>query len=249
MRIALSWIATFTVCAVIFAGATHAQQDEWYTYRYSNTRTGAQPIASSLSDPTLVSLLPKDPTWSWPPDGKAPAGPFQASPIVVNDTVFIGDNNGYFYALDAATGTLKWQYPQTSDRGLRGTCSFGQYGIQSSATHANINGQDAVIFGAPDPRGLGGARLFAFLLSPADLMNPQPIWISDIVARVSGCTSCPKNPSTLPPTSACLLEHHERIAYSSPLVLGDKVYVGLHDYGDNPIQQGRVSVVDLSTVI
>src|SRR5262249_39083058 len=40
---------------------------------------------------------------------------------------------------------------------------------------------------------------------------------------------------------------HERIAYSTPLVLGNKVYVGIHDTGDSPLQQGRVSAVDLLT--
>jgi hypothetical protein len=40
---------------------------------------------------------------------------------------------------------------------------------------------------------------------------------------------------------------HERIVYSSPLVFGDKVYVGVHDTGDNPIQQGRVVAVDVNT--
>ena len=42
-------------------------------------------------------------------------------------------------------------------------------------------------------------------------------------------------------------ELHERIAYSSPLVFGDKIYVGIHDTGDSPIQQGRVVAVDLNT--
>ena len=31
------------------------------------------------------------------------------------------------------------------------------------------------------------------------------------------------------------------------MVLGDKVYVGVHDTGDNPIQQGRVVAVDVNT--
>jgi hypothetical protein len=135
--------------------------NEWYTYRYDSTRTGAQPYASALSDPAKVQNLHC--VWSFPPDGKCgspdtkpPASGFKASPIVVNDTVFIGSTGGYFYALDAATGTLKWQYPKAGDP-LLGSCpNYGRYGIQSSATYARIGGQDAVIFGAPDPSAEGG---------------------------------------------------------------------------------------------
>jgi hypothetical protein len=41
-----------------------------------------------------------------------------------------------------------------------------------------------------------------------------------------------------------LAELHERIAYSSPPVHEGKVYVGVHDYGDDPIQNGKVVAVD-----
>jgi hypothetical protein len=111
-------------------------------------------------------------------------GAFKSSPIVVDDTVFIGNTNGYFYALDAAAGKLKWQYPRVGDQALLGSCvgdsfagGYGTYGIASSGTFAMIRGQRAVIFGAPDPTadgGLGSARLFALPLS-ADPNNPQPI--------------------------------------------------------------------------
>jgi outer membrane protein assembly factor BamB len=209
--------------------------DEWYTYRYNNARTGAQPYKSALSDPAKVRTLHVG--WTFPLEGAV--GAFKASPIVVNDTVFIGSVNGYFYALDAA-GKPKWQYPKASDPPLLGSCgqggngSFGRYGIQSSATYANIEGRNAIIFGAPDPDpsaegGLGSARLFALMLS-GDL-----IWKSEIVAHLSGCTP------------GSLFEAHGRITYSSPLVLGNKVYVGVHNAGDDPIQNGKVVAVDLNT--
>ncbi|HUZ92191.1 MAG TPA: PQQ-binding-like beta-propeller repeat protein [Methylocella sp.] len=210
-------------------------RDEWYTFRYNGLRTGTQPYASALSDPSKVSALHVG--WTFPAGGAA-AGAFKASPIVVNNTVFIGSVNGYLYALDAVSGALKWQYPKVADPALLGSCaqgdngSFGRYGIQSSATYANIAGQDAVIFGAPDPTaegGLGSARLFAVSLSGT------LIWKSDVVAHLSGCT----------PGSAS--EHHERITYSSPLVLSNKVYVGIHDAADNPIQDGKVVAVELNT--
>lgn len=192
MRSILGWIATLMLCSAFLVTAACGPPpppplpgDEWYTYRYDSARTGAQPWASALSDPAKVRALHVG--WTFPLKGAV--GAFRASPIVVNDTVFIGSMGGYFYALDAATGTPKWQYPKASDPPLLGSCNqFGPSGIQSSATYARIGGQDAVIFGAPDPSadgGLGSARLFAFPLS-AGPNNPQPIWKSDIVAHVSG---------------------------------------------------------------
>jgi len=232
MRPVLGWIARLILCNPVLMAAAHAQVD-WQTYRHDSARAGMQPFASDLSNPAKVGTLGVG--WSFPPTSNG-VGAFLASPIVVNDMVFIGSQDGYFYALDAATGQLKWQYPPPGNP-LKGSCgqggngTWGQYGIRSSATYAKIGGQDAVIFGAPDPDpradgGQGSARLFALTLGGG------LIWKSDIVAHVD----C--RPGSVP---------HERIAFSSPLVLGNKVYVGVHDAGDDPIQQGRVAVVDLSS--
>jgi outer membrane protein assembly factor BamB len=267
MRAVLRWIIVLLLPFVSRVDVAHSQPD-WPTYRHDGLRTGLQPGGGALADVGFIPGLHC--VWSFPPDGsgKCPLTPgppsseaaaFHASPIVVKGTVFIGDDNGVFYALDAATGALKWRYPKTGK--LAGSCnppnvgpnqSFGQYGIRSSATYATINGQDAVIFGAPDPDaevGLGSARLFALDFSG------NPIWEydgvhagSDVVARVNGCTTYDNSKSPNDPNNQkALNELHERIAYSSPLVLGNKVYVGVHDAGDNPLQQGRVSVVELST--
>src|SRR5262245_31733570 len=166
MRAVGAWITTSMLCFPLFVAATHGQPapapqpciidgcppaTEWYTYRYNNRRTGVQPFASPLSDPRVVGepgrLKVK---WGHPRDD-AGVGTFRASPIVVDDTVFIGNTNGYFYALDAAFGTLKWQYPQ-GNQALLGSCQYGgnggwgKYGIYSSATFAIIRGQRAVIF-------------------------------------------------------------------------------------------------------
>jgi outer membrane protein assembly factor BamB len=103
MRTILRSISTLILCSSFLVTTARAAPDEWYTYRYDSFRTGAQPYASSLSDPSKVGTLAVK--WSFPttPNG---VGAFHASPIVVNDTVFVGNTNGYFYALDAATGAL-----------------------------------------------------------------------------------------------------------------------------------------------
>jgi outer membrane protein assembly factor BamB len=205
---------------------------DWPSYRYNQHRSGHQEWAGPLSDPGDVSKLKLE--WTWPSTGSE-GGFFKSSPIVFEHRVFIGSSSGFFYALDAKTGNKLWQYPDPGPA-LLGTCKFGNYGIQSSATRARIHDEDAVIFGAPDPSpsvdgGLGSARLWALNAHTGKL-----IWASDVVAHVNG--TC---------TNGSLTELHERIAYSSPLVHEDKVYVGIHDAGDDPIQNGKLVAVDLQT--
>ena len=150
-------ISAHIFCFLFAVAAANAAQDDWLTYRHDSARTGTQPFASDLSDPAKISDLHV--VAQFPPEGspRSPGG-FKASPIVVDGTAFIGGVDGYFYAFDAASGTPKWQYPRAVDhpdrfvrQANRLAGGWGSYGIPSSATYAKINGQDAVIFGAPDP--------------------------------------------------------------------------------------------------
>jgi outer membrane protein assembly factor BamB len=205
---------------------------DWPNYRYNAHRAGHQPYHSRLSDAEDVPTLAVG--WTWPSSGSE-GGFFRSSPVVFEHRVFIGSSSGFFYALDVETGNKLWQYPDPGPP-LKGTCQFGNYGIQASASRAEIDEKEAVIFGAPDPAaetGLGSARLYAL-----DAHTGKLIWASDIVAHVTGCSSFPP---------AYYSELHERIAVSSPLVHEGKVYVGIHDSGDNPIQNGKVIAVDLKT--
>ena len=222
------------VCCALLVGVTallSGCERDWPNYRYNAHRSGHQPWAGPLSDPSDVPGLKLE--WTWPSTGSE-GGQFKASPIVFEHRVFIGSSSGFFYALDARTGNKLWQYPDPGPP-LLGTCTFGNYGIQSSASRARIHGEDAIIFGAPDPdpsvdAGLGSGRLYAL-----NAHTGKVIWTSEIVSHVTGCTN------------GSLTELHERIAYSSPLVRERKVYIGVHDYGDDPIQNGKVVAVELET--
>ena len=209
---------------------------EWKTYRADTARGAHQERWSELADPDKVEHLAVG--WTWQPAGGEPAN-FRASAVIVGDTVFIGSSNGYFYAINGDTGAQLWRFP-TANTPLVGSCGFGAYGIQSSASHVEIGGQSAIIFGAPDPTsgpGLGNGVLYALNASTGAL-----IWKSDVVAQVTGCTGCG---GFCPPPA--LSQLHERIAYSGPLVHDGVVYVGVHDSGDDPIQNGKVMAVDLTT--
>ena len=213
------------LCALTLALAGCASKD-WRMFRYDAGRSASQPYATALSDPAKVTTLHI--AWSFqPPSAKA----FRASPVVYGGKVYIGNGNGYFYALDAATGAVLWQYPPSGSPPLTSTftCNPSSNGIASSAAIAYISGQRAVIFGAPDPSigsGRGEGRLFAL-----NAATGAVIWKSPIVA------SLPAAPS----------QTHEQIGYSAALVFNDRVYIGIANHCDNPIQRGKVVAVHLDT--
>ncbi len=240
--------AAFAVSAIHGCTTTHPTPPPpsppvyWSTYRYDALRGGNQPTVTALSDPTKVPSLAVRATF---PATGSEGGGFFASAIVVGSRVYIGSLSGRFYALDATTLQPIWEYPPAGQPPLLGSCtgdpgnpaitqSWGRYGIQSSASYyKSATGVSMVIFGATDPSadsGLGSASLFA--LNPAD---GALIWKSDVVAHLDGCTV------------GSVTDRHERIAYSSPLVSGGVVYVGIHDSADDPTQRGSVVAVSADT--
>jgi outer membrane protein assembly factor BamB len=201
---------------------------EWPAFRHSGLRDGNQPIGSVLADPEKVKTLKVK--WTFTPP--ASAQEFRASPIVHKERVYVGNGNGRLYALDAATGALLWQYPKAGDPALTSqfTCNPSSMGLAASAAIATIKRKDVVIFAAPDRSigaGLGSGRVFAL-----DAVTGSEVWKSPEAAILNGTTA------------ASTSQLHEQFGYSSPLVLGNRVYLGIANHCDNPIQNGRVVVID-----
>jgi outer membrane protein assembly factor BamB len=213
-------------------GGADACAADWPAFRHDGLRNGTQAIVSQLADPYLVKKLAV--AWRFPATGAV--GAFRASAVVRNGRVFVGSSDGHMYALDAATGGLIWQYPAAGQPALLSQYSIHSnpsgFGIASSAFLTSSRERELVIFAAPDPSvggKLGSGRLFALRAS-----DGVEVWKSPELARLTGLTA----------TSTS--ELHEQFGYSSPLVLGDRVYAGIADHGDNPIQRGRVVAVNLS---
>jgi outer membrane protein assembly factor BamB len=211
------------------------KEKEWHSFHHDSKRTSSQPKSTDLSDPAKVPGLAVRWTFTAPPPGSGGNSGFRASPVIDDNIVYIGNGNGYFYALNGDTGTVLWQYPAVGSPALvtQFKCNPSSFGIASSATIAEINGKDAVIFAAPDQSigmHLGDSRLFAL-----NAKTGAEIWKSPVIARLTGLTSGSKT------------EFHENIGYSSPVVFEDHVYVGVADQCDNPIQKGRVVAVSLQT--
>jgi outer membrane protein assembly factor BamB len=214
-------------------GDANACSGDWPMFRHSGLRDAQQVNASALSDPYQVKKLGIQ--WQFPPSGSAAVGAFRASPVVWKGRVYVGSSDGHLYALDAATGKLLWQYPAVAATALDSQfhSNPSSFGLASSAAIAVVERRDLVIFGAPDPsigKSLGSGRLFAL-----DAATGAEVWKSPEIAVLSGTTA------------SSTTELHEQIGYSSPLVLGNRVYIGIANHGDNPIQNGRVAAVDLAS--
>ena len=73
---------------------------DWPTYGHDAQHSFAGVTSiTPASAPTLAQA------WFFP-TGDA----VTADPIVVGDTVYVGSWDGYFYAIDRATGSLRWKY-------------------------------------------------------------------------------------------------------------------------------------------
>jgi outer membrane protein assembly factor BamB len=131
------------------AGVTLA--DDWPQYGHDANHSGANGGVSSLSVATAPSLSLR---WSFPTGGV-----IADSPAVANGTVYFGSWDGNLYALDAATGTLKWK----SYLGITASaaCDPSRLGVSSGPAVAN-----GVVY-------VGGGDGYFYALNAS---NGQTLW-------------------------------------------------------------------------
>src|SRR5215469_5727983 len=77
-----------------------AAAGDWPTYLHDPQRTASS--SDTTLSPTNASQLALK--WTF-----ATGGPIASSPAVVGGTVYVGSWDGYEYALDAASGVMKWK--------------------------------------------------------------------------------------------------------------------------------------------
>ena len=137
-----------SLAVVLGLAAAPASADldcDWRMYGHDPGHSFAQPFACSSITPQNVStLVPK-----WFVDT---ASPVTASPAVADGTVYVAENAGPFYALDAETGAERWRFQPDDGNDY-------YIGIVSSAAAVEIDGVDVVLFAA-------GATLY--MLDAAD---------------------------------------------------------------------------------
>jgi outer membrane protein assembly factor BamB len=103
---------------------------DWPAYLFSPQHGGYAQAATGITTTNAASVTK---AWNFtPPAGPIPglAGGFLSSPTVVDGVVYIGANNGIFYALNESTGAVLWKDPIAYVDG--GTC--GPLGFTSTAT-------------------------------------------------------------------------------------------------------------------
>jgi polyvinyl alcohol dehydrogenase (cytochrome) len=199
---------------------------EWRTYAHDAQHTGhGQTLLTSTSVQSLA------PAWVFP-TGDA----VTATPTVVHGTVYVGSWDGWFYAVDFATGKLRWRYqlqaqhavtpypgenPRdvTSDGGLVTSSAWYQPGTAKTSGPGATGRPDLVIFG-------GGYTLYAL-----NAHTGQLFWKHDYTGRPQ-LPPDPNNDGT-------------RI-FSSPVVASGRVLFGVDTDGEKA-SRGYVVGASLTT--
>jgi outer membrane protein assembly factor BamB len=199
---------------------------EWPTYAHDAQHTGH---GQTLLTPASVTTLA--PAWAFP-TGDA----VTATPTVVDGTVYVGSWDGWFYAIDFATGALRWKfqlqaqhgvvpYPgqqprdSTSDGGLVTSSAWYEPGSAAGPGQSDPGRPDLVIFG-------GGYTLYALNARTGGLY-----WKHDYTGRPDR----PPNPAT-----------DDTRIFSSPVVVGHAVLFGVDTDGE-PDSRGYVVSASLAT--
>ncbi len=232
------------------AAATAATS--WSAYLHGPRHSSAGPANTAITRTSVAALTV---AWTW----KAPGGLPGSSPVTAGGSVFLNAGNGSVFALNEATGAVRWH----KDLGLS---PCGRRGSVSSATVA------------PDPVGgaatlyIAGADNFLYALDPATgatrwrsvvggAGNAFYTWGSPTVAggKVYMAVSSACGDTTHGGAAAydqhtgALLSGYQTGAgsglptvYTSPAADGTDVYVTTGDSTGSPTGQDNDAVVRLS---
>ena len=140
---------------------------------------------------------------------------FQSSPTVTNELVVIGDEDGFFHAVEHATGKLRWKYETLGE-------------IISSA--AVVDGGKRIIFGSYDAtlyclNAADGSLAWKF--ETLDRINGSPAIAGDITF-VTGCDQHLRAINIKTGKEEFDMEL-ERFLIASPGVVDYMLYVGTHE--------------------
>jgi len=199
---------------------------EWPTYAHDAQRTGH---GRTLLTPTSVKSLA--PAWVFH-TGDA----VTATPTVVDGTVYAGSWDGWFYAVNFATGALRWKYhlkaqdavspypgqsprDSSSDGGLVTSSAWFEPGVKNGSGSGGAGRPDLVIFG-------GGYTLYAL-----DAHSGRLYWMHDYTGR----PELPPDPNA----------DGTRI-FSSPVVMDGTVLFGVDADGEKA-SRGYVVGASLAT--
>jgi outer membrane protein assembly factor BamB len=171
-------------CAVPNAG-TVAARVNWPSYLYSPQHTSVSP-ATAVTAANAGSLAR---VWRWKPSDPAgtPGDDLISSPTVVNGVVYIGADNGVFYALNEATGTVKWK--DTIGFVTHHTCDALGFASTAAVAPDPVTGTETVYVNAPNGylyalNAATGATIWKAVVDrPSTTKNDYFAWSSPTVAN------------------------------------------------------------------
>jgi outer membrane protein assembly factor BamB len=172
------------------APAAHAQllsaSSDWSAYLHDNGHSSFNPSATSITTANIGNLQP---VWRWrvatPPNGTSST--LWASPVVSNGVVYIGVEDGYFYAVSEATQQVLW----SDFLGYSTKLTCPAIGITSTADVATdpVTGKPTVYVNGPDGNAYAldaatGAVVWKSVVgTPSTTVNDYYAWSTPLVSN------------------------------------------------------------------
>jgi polyvinyl alcohol dehydrogenase (cytochrome) len=157
----------------------------WTSYLHGPAHNSYNVGTTTISPSNVAQLAP---VWQFTPSPQNNNG-FLASPTVANGIVYIGSENGYFYAFNEATQAIVWSVFLGTVKGT--TCGPGSLGIISTATVANdpgtgnltvyVNGPDGYMYAIDAATGDVDWRSVVGI--PSSTQNDYYAWGSPLVVN------------------------------------------------------------------
>jgi len=191
---------------------------DWPAYLDGPSHSSYNAAATSITT-AGVQAGNLQPVWRWAAPASSNAGRniLRASPTVVDGVVYIGADDGEFYAVSEATQKVLWSHFLGLDT-AKGDCGADAYGIISTAavvTDPATGKLTVYVYGS-------NSKLYAL-----DAATGATVWSAQVVT-----------PSTT---------ENDYYAWSSPLVVNGHVYVGVSSACGNPQVNGGVVEYNQST--
>ncbi len=227
-------LISFALAPVFVATLTTGQlasaaPANWPSFLLNHAHTSFNQAATAITpDVARWNLVP---TWTFPPPVGMTVASLLATPAVYNGKVYIGADDGTFYELNEADGSVIASVSMGTEQpcpDLDGNPDIDGpvFGIRSTATvaldPARGPGAATVYVTAPDPNG-GDGGIVLWALDARDLHR---VWSTDPVEVDMQRGSFP---------------------YASPLVTGGRVYVGIASGCDFPLVRGALKAFDQHT--
>jgi outer membrane protein assembly factor BamB len=175
-------VLVLTLAGLAATPAGAAGTANWSSFLFNANHSSFNGAATSITTKNVADLQP---AWQWfqtTPGLRT----FQASPTVVNGVVYIGSENGYFYAISEATRKVLW----SQDFGVTPNAACGSEGITATAAVVNDAATGFTVYvNAPNGKlyalsAATGAILWSATVdTPSTTTDNYYSWSSPLVAN------------------------------------------------------------------